>query len=136
MPKSILLVDDNATVRRLICRCLESESHLKVCGQAVDGHDAIEKAQRLKPDLIILDLSMPVMNGLEAAKILSKLMPHVPLVLLTAHDRELTEPHARAAGIATVISKLDGVAKLMREVCAVVRQMPPAAKAQRPTYIA
>ena len=134
MPKSILLVDDNATVRRLICRCLESESHLKVCGQAVDGHDAIEKAQRLKPDLIILDLSMPVMNGLEAAKILSKLMPHVPLALLTADDRELTQPHARAAGIATVISKLDGVAKLcVKSAPSFARCHPPPRPSAPPT---
>jgi chemotaxis response regulator CheB len=60
-------VDDHAYVRKIVSNFLESESSFEVCGEAVDGYDAIQKAKDLNPDLIILDLSMPRMNGIEAA---------------------------------------------------------------------
>jgi PleD family two-component response regulator len=65
MAKTILIADDSDVVRRAVCEAFALESDFEVCGEAHDGHDAIEKAQRLHPDLIILDLSMPVMNGLK-----------------------------------------------------------------------
>jgi CheY-like chemotaxis protein len=72
MPKSILVVDDSDTVRKLTRLFLESQIELEVCGEAVDGVDAIEKAKELKPDLIVLDLAMPRMNGVEAASALKR----------------------------------------------------------------
>ena len=63
MGKTILIADDNDAVRRAVCEVFALESDLEVCGEARDGHDAIEKAQRLHPDLIILDLAMPVMTA-------------------------------------------------------------------------
>ena len=62
MPKCILIVDDHANVRKIIRDFLENESGFEVCGEAVDGYDAIQKAKELNPDSIILDLSMPQMN--------------------------------------------------------------------------
>ena len=74
---------------------------------AADGAEGVQKAQAEKPSLIILDLSMPVMNGLEAASELKVLMPHVPLVMFTNNARGMVEKQARAAGICAVISKSD-----------------------------
>ena len=114
MRKSILLVDDNAKIRELLSQFIDSEPGLRVCGQAIDGRDAIEKAQRLKPDLIILDQAMPVMTGVESARVLSKIMPHVPLLLFTLHSEEVAEHAARAAGIHAVVTKTEGLQRLIR----------------------
>jgi DNA-binding NarL/FixJ family response regulator len=113
--KSILIVDDNPQIRKIIRSVLE-DADCAVCGEAVNGQDGIEKAARLHPDLVILDLAMPVMNGLEAARVLTKTMPGVILVLLTNHTNELVESEARAAGIKAVLSKEDGIKKLA-ELC-------------------
>src|ERR1700692_4378898 len=85
MSKCILIVDDNLPIRKSIRRFLESETDFEVCGEAVDGLDAIEKARELNPDLIILDLSMPRMNGAAAASVLKRTMPHVPIILFTMY---------------------------------------------------
>src|SRR5713101_3178231 len=85
MPRTILIADDNGTVRQVICEAFTRESDFQVCGEAQDGQDATEKAERLHPDLIILDLSMPVMNGLDAARALKTRMPSVPIILFTFH---------------------------------------------------
>ena len=111
--KSVLIVDDSQPVRRLL-RAALSESGWTVCGEAVNGRDAILKAQQLLPDLIILDLSMPEMNGLEAAEQLKFVMPTVPLLMFTTHsDRELDQ-QASQAGIHKVFSKKDGAATLIK----------------------
>jgi YesN/AraC family two-component response regulator len=83
MGKRILIVDDHEHIRKIIRAFMESESGCVVCGEAVDGYDAIEKAQELKPDLIILDVSMPRMNGIEAAPRLKNMLPQTPIVLFT-----------------------------------------------------
>ena len=105
MPPRILIVDDSALVRNSLRTCFESEPGWQVCGEAGSGKDAIEKAKALQPDLIVLDLSMPVMNGLEAAKVLSKLMPSVPLIMFTSHMTHHLKQAALAAGIRRVIVK-------------------------------
>jgi YesN/AraC family two-component response regulator len=66
LPKCILIVDDHEHIRKIIRNVLERESGFEVCGEAIDGYDAIEKAQELRPDLILLDMSMPRMNGIQA----------------------------------------------------------------------
>jgi DNA-binding NarL/FixJ family response regulator len=73
-------------------------SGFEVVGEAEDGHDAINKAESLKPDLIILDLEMPVMNGLDAASVLKKVLPDARLILFTSHDGQQVELLAKAAG--------------------------------------
>ena len=73
----------------------------------MDGRDAIDKGERLQPDLIILDLSMPVMNGLQAARILKRSNPKVSIILLTLHEQSVVDSEAFAAGISKVVSKAD-----------------------------
>jgi DNA-binding NarL/FixJ family response regulator len=91
---------------------LERESGFEVCGEAVDGYDAIEKAQELKPDLILLDMSMPRMNGIQAAPKLKELLPRTPIVLFTSHGA-LVGFAARAVGIDAVVAKDTGMATLI-----------------------
>src|ERR1700676_2865521 len=116
MPKRILLVDDNSIVRRQLRFYLETATGFEISGEAINGRDAIEKAQELSPDLIILDFTMPMMNGLEAAKTLRAMMPEVPLILFTVHRSANLESDACVAGISAVISKVEGVTALVDRV--------------------
>src|SRR6266478_2635386 len=111
-PGKVLLIDDGDAVRDVIRTFLEKRG-FQVCGEAADGIDAIEKAKTLKPDLIILDLAMPRMNGMEAASILSRIMPGVPIVLLTIYGDFMGASLAAASGIKAVVSKTDGLNKLV-----------------------
>jgi DNA-binding NarL/FixJ family response regulator len=113
VPRSILVVDDHEVIRRQLRSLFDSDPEFIVCGEAVHGVDAIEKAQRLSPDLIILDLSMPEMNGLEAASALHYIMPDVPLFLLTAHYSRELELTAFASGVCAVFSKHNDLDSLL-----------------------
>jgi two-component system chemotaxis response regulator CheB len=75
--RSVLVVDDNPLVRRMLCELFTREGDFDICGEAEDGKEAVEKAQLLRPNLIVTDLSMPLMNGLEETRVLKKLMPAV-----------------------------------------------------------
>jgi DNA-binding NarL/FixJ family response regulator len=110
--KAILIADDNASVRRAIRHILEESGDLAVCGEAVNGREVIEKAEELHPDLVVVDFSMPVMNGLEAARALKRLKPALPVVLFTMFKDKFLEEEAFAAGISMVVAKEDGVAVL------------------------
>lgn len=105
---SILIVDDSPDIRRALRRVFDSKPALKVCGEAVNGKDGVEKAQQLKPDAIVLDMSMPEMDGLEAAKILNRVMPSAALIMFTnfAGDQFLKR-EVLSAGIKQVVSKPD-----------------------------
>jgi DNA-binding NarL/FixJ family response regulator len=105
--KKILIADDDSLVRNVLRSFLESQTRFKVCGEAVNGLDAVEKARTLNPDLIVMDLSMPVMNGIEAASVLKAMLPQVPIVIYTAHDSSMIEPSAFAVGVRAVIQKHD-----------------------------
>ena len=114
MAKAILIADDNDTVRRAVCEVFTREADFEVCGEARDGQDAIEKAQQLHPDLIILDLSMPGMNGLDAAQALrDRLVPPVPIILFTLYDDGFVEERAHSAGVADVVSKSEHISVLI-----------------------
>jgi two-component system, NarL family, response regulator NreC len=111
--RTVLVVDDNPTVRRTICECFTREADFQVCGEAEDGDQAIEKALLLKPELIVIDLSMPRRDGLSAIRILKTLMPEVPLILYTAYDVAIVRDEAAKAGAADIISKSDIIETLI-----------------------
>jgi DNA-binding NarL/FixJ family response regulator len=113
VPRSILLVDDHEVIRRQLRSLFTSHPEFTICGEAIHGVDAIEKAQQLSPDLIILDLAMPEMNGLEAASALRHILPGVPLFLLTAHYTRELELAARGSGICAVFSKHEDLDSLL-----------------------
>lgn len=113
MRKTILIVDDNVFIRHALYEFFNREPDFEVCGLAENGRDAIEEASRLHPDLIILDVSMPVMNGLDAARILKRLMPGVGLIIYSAFGGKLSEQQARSLGISEMVAKSDDVSVLI-----------------------
>jgi two-component system nitrate/nitrite response regulator NarL len=116
MPKKkVLLVDDNAIVRSAVRPLFDSHRRFVVCGEAVHGREATEKASSLRPDLIVLDMSMPVMNGLEAAPLLITILPNVLLILFTTHDFPELQQVARAAGIHAVVLKSTAATQLIAQ---------------------
>ena|SRR2546423_883318 len=100
----VLIVDDQPSVRKALRHYFE-DSHLAECVEAVNGLDAVEQVRQRKPDLIVLDFSMPVMNGLEAARVINQIDPEIPLLMLTAHLMVATELWARDSGVAAIFSK-------------------------------
>jgi DNA-binding NarL/FixJ family response regulator len=109
MAVRILIADDDASIRRLLRRLIESHDNWSVCGDAQDGQDAVGKAAQLTPDVIVLDLAMPQMNGLQAARQISRSMPRIPMLLLTVQQvsKELTREAAHA-GFKGAVSKSTG----------------------------
>lgn len=114
-PKSILIADDSVTMRTLVRTFLESHN-LNVCGEAVDGVDAIEKAKRLAPDLVLLDFAMPRLSGIEAASVLKKLMPNLRIILFTMFDDVVAESLISAVGVDVVLSKPNGLHTLIQSI--------------------
>jgi len=104
MNSRILIAEDNPAVRNALRQLLESAGHWEVV-EAENGEEAIGKAQELKPDLIILDLVMPVMDGLKAARQISKLLPDVPVVMHTMHWSPQMELEAQKVGVRKVVPK-------------------------------
>jgi DNA-binding NarL/FixJ family response regulator len=115
MAKTILIADDSAQVRKYVTRVLSANQEFEFCAEAVDGLDALAKARECRPDLIILDLGMPLMNGLETARELKRVMPVVPIILFTLHGEMISEEQASSSGIDLVIAKSD-ISKLSEHV--------------------
>jgi CheY-like chemotaxis protein len=111
MARNILIADDNSIVREVLKDCLRATSEVETT-EAADGREAIEKAQQTKPDLIILDLAMPILNGAQAARILKQLLPEVPIVMFTMFN--VSADWAKDIGVDAVISKPDGIGQLTR----------------------
>jgi CheY-like chemotaxis protein len=112
--ETVLLVDDTASIRRALRVMFESAGY-HVCAEAENGAEAIELATKHKPSLIVLDLSMPVMNGLQAAPELRRILPTAPIILFTAHADSILKENIIDVGISSVVAK--GVAEgLLEEV--------------------
>ena len=105
MPTTIAIVDDSPAIRKLIRAFIESHTDWLVCGEAEDGDAAIALAERLHPDLIVLDLSMPVKNGLDAARTIRSESPESRMVLFTAHANDQLTIEAKQVGISSVLAK-------------------------------
>ena len=101
----VLIVDDNRFFRRMLCERFDREAEFQICGEAENGKEAVEKALKLDPDLIVLDSVMPVMNGLDAARVLRLLMPRLPLIMNSAVPDQLTEQQAQRIGVTEIAPK-------------------------------
>jgi DNA-binding NarL/FixJ family response regulator len=98
-------VDDSPVVRQVIRRLVREHSDWEICGEAADGQDAVQKVRQLSPDLVILDFLMPGLNGLEAAREITRSTPKLPILLCTMHlSRQLTQL-AEDVGITGTLSK-------------------------------
>jgi CheY-like chemotaxis protein len=122
--KCVLIVDDSALIRRIVRASLEQNGW--TVHEAGDGYDGVAKARKLNPEVIVLDLVMPVMNGLEATRELKRLMPAVRLLLFTTYVTPNLEQEAVAAGIHKVIAKSDGTAPLVSHIEGLLAENPAA----------
>jgi DNA-binding NarL/FixJ family response regulator len=117
MSAQILIVDDSPFLRRSIRSSIEQNTDWQVCGEAENGQVAIDKTKDLHPDLIILDLAMPVMNGLAAARRIANIAPGVAIVLFTMHGSRELSKYAELIGIKRVLSKSsEGIEQLLSTV--------------------
>ena len=117
MSAKILIVDDSPFLRSSIRSSIEENTDWRVCGEAENGQVAIEKTRELHPDLIILDLAMPIMNGLDAARHIAGFAPGVAILLFTMQDSPELSKYAELIGIKQVFSKSSrGIEQLMSTV--------------------
>jgi DNA-binding NarL/FixJ family response regulator len=111
MSHRILIVDDSAVIRRSIRNCIEHNTGWEVCGEAENGSLAIDRVRQLSPDVVILDWQMPVMNGLEAAREITRIAPTATMLMITLHDSGRLAQQAHAAGVKEVLSKTDNISE-------------------------
>jgi len=121
LPARILIADDNELVRQQVRSLLGRHPDWEVCGEAVDGRDAIDKARDLSPDLIVLDFAMPVMNGLQSAAEIVRAIPHIPILLFSMFLSNQLIELARDVGVRGAVSKADVIRDLVQGVEALLR---------------
>jgi PAS domain S-box-containing protein len=103
--KTILIADDHEMLRRGLRTMMEKEQQWKICGEAANGQEAVDKARNLRPDLVILDINMPILNGLQAARAILRDHPETKVLIFTVHDSEQTVKEIQAAGAHGYLSK-------------------------------
>lgn len=116
MMKRVLIVDDNVYVRDLVHTFLKDAPEIEICGEAINGVEAIEKAKQLKADVVLLDLSMPNLNGVETASILKKTIPGVSVIMFTMYSEDIPKSAISSMGVDVVLSKTDGMAHLVESI--------------------
>lgn len=112
--KTVLVVDDNSAIRKKLAAAFLSDG-FKTCAEANDGREAIELAQKITPDVITLDLSMPRMNGLQAASELRKVFPNIPIILFTLYGETLSKTEVSKTGVSLVLSKTEPLSTLIEK---------------------
>jgi CheY-like chemotaxis protein len=117
----ILVVDDNPSVRRYLRGILEHSTNWKVCDEARNGREAVERFRQIHPDLIVLDFQMPEMNGLEATRIITQMSPETPILILTLYLSKQLSAEARKAGARGACAKTD-INSVVKGVGALLRQ--------------
>jgi DNA-binding NarL/FixJ family response regulator len=122
MAQKILIVDDNSMIRSSLRSWIEGNADWQVCGEAENGQIAVEKVEAMRPDIVILDLQMPVMNGLEAARQISHVAPNTAMVMFTMHPSAELLKMAQAVGVREVVSKTDQLSGpllvALKQICA------------------
>ena len=121
--KHVLVVDDSFTVRQSLKRYLSNRGDVVVCGEAVNGREAVQRAMALKPDIVLLDLAMPELNGAEVASVLKGAMPDTRIILFTMYRENVGKYLSSAVGIDVVLSKPDGGTKLAAAIDSALDQI-------------
>ena len=113
MPFRILIADDHSAVRSVLRALIESHADWQVCGEAVNGFEAVVKTEELKPDLLVLDMAMPIMDGIRAAREISKASGTLPILMHTMHSSPTLDLEAQKAGVSQVVNKCESGDKLI-----------------------
>jgi DNA-binding NarL/FixJ family response regulator len=119
----ILIVDDHEIFRRGLRALLEPYSDWQICGEAVDGLDAVDKCKPLGPDIVILDITMPRLNGLEAARLIKKQNPDLRIVIITQHDSPQVQAAAMEAGAQAFVTKSSVGNELVAALRTIIKNM-------------
>jgi DNA-binding NarL/FixJ family response regulator len=134
---SVLIVDDHQMMRDALVNILERHKDIKVVGQASDGREGAEIAEKLKPDVVTLDVAMPNLNGLDAARHIRRKSASTRIIMLTAYEEDLYIQHALEAGVDGYVSKnsaAETLAKAVREVAKGEKAYSPNVKKRIPQY--
>lgn len=115
-PVRILIADDHEIFRRGLRSLLESHSEWEVCGEAVDGQEAVDLFNKLQPDVIVLDVGMPRLNGLEAAELIRRQVPDSRIVILSQHEPQVIKQAALSAGARAYVTKSEVSQELMMAI--------------------
>ena len=118
MHKTVLIVDESVFVRHALYELFTRQSDFDVCGVAENGREAIEVAAQQHPDLIVLELSKPVINGSDAVRVLKRVLPTVLIIIYSALEDSLSEKQAKLIGISEVVSKFDPPSLLLAKASA------------------
>jgi DNA-binding NarL/FixJ family response regulator len=134
MPQRILIVDDHAIVRKMLKALVETHEGWQVCCEAENGLEAIAKVSEYNPDLIVMDMAMPVKDGISASRHISSIAPSVPIVMHTLHYSPELALEAKKAGVRAIVPKADSGDELLTTIEAVLSSNQDKAKVegQRP----
>jgi DNA-binding NarL/FixJ family response regulator len=117
----ILIADDHPMIRRAVRSTLQDYAHFEVCGEAVDGAEAVEAAKKLKPDVVVLNVTMPVMNGFEAARKIKQIVPQSAIVILSSNADQRFVEEAKKIGVRAYVAKTKAGESLVKAIEAAVR---------------
>lgn len=120
----VLIVDDHEAVRKGVSAILSSRDDLDLCGEAQDGQDAINKADALHPDVVIMDVSMPVMDGISAAREILRHDPQMAIIVLSMHDSKQLMEAARKIGVGAYVTKSQAGSTLLDAIDSVTKKKP------------
>lgn len=123
------MADDNEVARGILRDIVKTHANWEIVGEAVDGKDAIQKASELKPDLVLMDLAMPNMDGITAAREIRKLLPDAPILLVSLHNIPHVEMMAKSAGVQKFVAKMDADSTLIPAIEEALRERAVAAAA-------
>ena len=118
----ILIADDREAIRKQVRLILTSRPNLEVCAEAADGKEAVEKTRELNPDLVILDITMPILNGLDAARVIKGFAPDIPILVLTVHKSRQLMQEAQKIGVQGYVTKAEASQTLLHAVDAVLQK--------------
>jgi DNA-binding NarL/FixJ family response regulator len=118
----ILIADDREAIRKQVSLILTSRPNLEVCAEAANGKEAVEKTRELNPDLVILDITMPILNGLDAARVIKEFAPDIPILVLTVHKSRQLMQEAQKIGVQGYVTKAEASQTLLHAVDAVLQK--------------